>query len=132
LFVDNRQSKIVNYSYLSATMGSTLVARRAGMYYSEHGVAHFHAVYGEHGISVEVESGKIHGEFPARALREKLSKRDLFGELMEGMAAMKRYREGKMSPIQVRATDLRTGARSPVDSEIHLRDIARGSRTGTK
>jgi hypothetical protein len=40
-----------------------------GMFYSEHGVPHFHAVYGEHEISVEVESGTIHGEFPARALR---------------------------------------------------------------
>jgi hypothetical protein len=40
-----------------------------GIFYSEHGVAHFHAVYGEHEISVEVESGKIHGHFPARALR---------------------------------------------------------------
>ena len=38
-----------------------------GMFYSEHGVAHFHAVYGEHEISVEMESGTI--EFPARALR---------------------------------------------------------------
>jgi hypothetical protein len=40
-----------------------------GIFYSEHGVAHFHAVYGEHEISVEVESGMIHGHFPARALR---------------------------------------------------------------
>jgi len=40
-----------------------------GMFYSEHGVPHFHAVYGEHEISVEVESGTIHGEFPARARR---------------------------------------------------------------
>jgi hypothetical protein len=40
-----------------------------GIFYSEHGVAHFHAVYGEHEISVEVESGTIHGEFPPRALR---------------------------------------------------------------
>jgi len=40
-----------------------------GIFYSEHGVAHFHAVYGEHEISVELESGAIHGEFPARALR---------------------------------------------------------------
>jgi hypothetical protein len=29
--IDNRQSKIDNYSYLSATTGSTLLARRAGM-----------------------------------------------------------------------------------------------------
>ncbi len=40
-----------------------------GMFYSEHGVAHFHAVYGEDEISVEIESGTIHGEFPVRALR---------------------------------------------------------------
>jgi hypothetical protein len=40
-----------------------------GIFYSEHGVAHFHAVYGEHEISVEVESGNIHGQFPVRALR---------------------------------------------------------------
>jgi hypothetical protein len=40
-----------------------------GIFYSEHGVPHFHAVYGQHEISVEVESGKIHGQFPPRALR---------------------------------------------------------------
>lgn len=40
-----------------------------GMFYSEHGVAHFHAVYGDYEVSIEVESGKVHGEFPNRALR---------------------------------------------------------------
>jgi hypothetical protein len=40
-----------------------------GMFYSEHGVAHFHAVYGEHEISVEIETDAVHGEFPARALK---------------------------------------------------------------
>ncbi len=40
-----------------------------GMFYSEHGIPHFHAVYGEHDISVEIESGSVHGEFPARALK---------------------------------------------------------------
>src|SRR6266542_1316156 len=39
-----------------------------GMFYREHGVAHFHAVYGEHEVSVEVESGTVHGHFPPRAL----------------------------------------------------------------
>lgn len=43
-----------------------------GMFYSEHGVPHFHAVYGEHEISVEVESGVVHGTFPPRALRHVL------------------------------------------------------------
>jgi hypothetical protein len=40
-----------------------------GIFYSEHGVPHFHAVYGEHESSVEIESGAAHGEFPPRALR---------------------------------------------------------------
>ena len=40
-----------------------------GMFYSEHGVPHFHAVYGQHEISVEVESGKIYGQFPPTAMR---------------------------------------------------------------
>ncbi len=55
-----------------------------GMFYSEHGVPHFHAVYGEHEISVEVESGTIHGEFPARARRLVLEWANLHKqELME-------------------------------------------------
>ena len=40
-----------------------------GMFYREHGVPHFHAVYGEHEISVEIETAAIHGNFPARALK---------------------------------------------------------------
>jgi len=43
-----------------------------GMFYNEHGVAHFHAVYGEHEISVEVEAGTVHGAFPPRALQHVL------------------------------------------------------------
>lgn len=43
-----------------------------GMFYNEHGVAHFHAVYREYEISVEVESGTVHGNFPPRALRHVL------------------------------------------------------------
>ncbi|MBI4520304.1 MAG: DUF4160 domain-containing protein [Gemmatimonadetes bacterium] len=35
----------------------------------KHGVPHFHAVYGEYEISVEVETGTIHGHFPPRALK---------------------------------------------------------------
>jgi hypothetical protein len=39
------------------------------MFYREHGVTHIHAVYGECEISVEVETGRIHGHFPPRALK---------------------------------------------------------------
>lgn len=40
-----------------------------GMFYSEHGVPHFHAVYGDHEVSVEIETSRVHGQFPSRALR---------------------------------------------------------------
>ena len=40
-----------------------------GMYYSEHGAPHFHAVYAEHEVSIEIDRGIVHGEFPRRALR---------------------------------------------------------------
>ena len=39
------------------------------MYYNDHGAAHFHAVYGEHEVSVEVESEAVHGSLPNRAMR---------------------------------------------------------------
>jgi hypothetical protein len=32
-----------------------------GMFYREYGVPHFHAVYGDYEVSVEVETGTIHG-----------------------------------------------------------------------
>ena len=37
------------------------------MYYRDHGPAHFHAVYGEFEVTVEIETGKINGRFPKRA-----------------------------------------------------------------
>ncbi|MGH9339230.1 MAG: DUF4160 domain-containing protein [Acidobacteriota bacterium] len=40
-----------------------------GMFYSDHGVPHFHAVYREHEASIEIESDTIHGTLPPRALR---------------------------------------------------------------
>jgi hypothetical protein len=36
---------------------------------NEQGAPHFHAVYGEYKITVEIESGKVRGNFPGRALR---------------------------------------------------------------
>ena len=40
-----------------------------GMFFSEHGLPHFHAVYGKYKITIEIESGKTRGDFPPRALR---------------------------------------------------------------
>ena len=38
------------------------------MYYRDHGPPHFHAIYGEFEITVQIESGIVSGEFPRRAL----------------------------------------------------------------
>lgn len=38
------------------------------MYYRDHAPAHFHAEYGEHEITVEIDSGIVEGRFPRRAL----------------------------------------------------------------
>ena len=38
-----------------------------GMFFSEHGVAHFHAARGEHKITVDIDSGRVRGDFPPRA-----------------------------------------------------------------
>ena len=40
-----------------------------GMFYSEHGRPHFHAVYGEQEASIEIDGGVVHGSLPPRALR---------------------------------------------------------------
>ena len=40
-----------------------------GMFYREHGVPHIYALYGEHEIAVEVDTGRIHGQFSPRALK---------------------------------------------------------------
>jgi hypothetical protein len=39
------------------------------MYFDDHTPAHFHAVYGKHRITVEIETDSVHGSFPERALR---------------------------------------------------------------
>ncbi len=39
------------------------------MFYKDHAPPHFHAIYGEYEITVEIESGVINGRFPTRALR---------------------------------------------------------------
>ena len=51
-----------------------------GMFFNEHGVPHFHAVYGDRRITVEIESGNIHGHFPPRAERLVLEWLDLHRE----------------------------------------------------
>lgn len=38
------------------------------MFHREHNPAHFHAYYGDFMITVEIETGKVRGKFPRRAL----------------------------------------------------------------
>ena len=39
------------------------------MYHDDHGPPHFHAVYGEFKIKVDIRSGGVRGRFPPRAFR---------------------------------------------------------------
>jgi hypothetical protein len=39
-----------------------------GMFYREHGPPHFHAVYGEFEVTVQIQTGVVTGQFPMRAL----------------------------------------------------------------
>jgi hypothetical protein len=38
------------------------------MLYDEHNPPHFHAKYGEYGVTIEIETGIVTGKFPRRAL----------------------------------------------------------------
>jgi hypothetical protein len=38
------------------------------MYYRDHAPPHFHAIYGEYEVTVEVATGVVNGDFPRRAL----------------------------------------------------------------
>lgn len=42
------------------------------MYYRDHAPAHFHAIYGEYEIVVDIEAGLVSGRFPKRALEHVL------------------------------------------------------------
>lgn len=55
-----------------------------GIFPREHPPMHFHAVYGEYQIILDIETGIVHGDFPKRALRHVLEWYDLHkDELIE-------------------------------------------------
>ena len=55
-----------------------------GMFYREHAPPHFHAVYGEFEVTIEVETGIVAGRFPRRALGLALEWQNLHrSELLE-------------------------------------------------
>jgi hypothetical protein len=51
-----------------------------GIFPREHPQAHFHAVYGEYQVIVEIKTGIVHGDFPKRALKLVLEWLDLHEE----------------------------------------------------
>ena len=70
-----------------------------GMFYNEHGVAHFHAVYGAQKVSVEIETKRVHGRFPPRALQLVMEWADMHREeLLAKVESMTAKFEGKVVP----------------------------------
>lgn len=54
------------------------------MFYKDHTPPHFHAVYGDYEITVEIETGVVQGQFPKRALQHVLEWREFHrAELLE-------------------------------------------------
>ena len=54
------------------------------IYYREHTPPHFHAIYGDYEVTVEIDTGIVSGKFPKRALSHVLEWHGLHKEeLME-------------------------------------------------
>ena len=73
-----------------------------GMFHREHGPPHFHAMYGEYNITVDIKTGVVTGQFPKRALRHVLEWYDLHQrELMENWElAQQRRPLNKIPPLE--------------------------------
>ncbi|MFO7838453.1 MAG: DUF4160 domain-containing protein [Desulfosalsimonadaceae bacterium] len=73
-----------------------------GIFPRDHHPPHFHAVYGEYQITVEIESGVVRGDFPKRALRHVLEWLDLHQEeLLEAWNVIQAGRlPNKISPLE--------------------------------
>ena len=73
-----------------------------GMFTREHPPPHFHAAYGEYQITVDIQSGVVHGDFPKRGLRHVLEWLDLHqGELLENWERVQaRKPPHKIAPLE--------------------------------
>jgi hypothetical protein len=54
---------MVNVAVISRFLGVTV-----RMYNNDHAPPHFHAMYGEFEVTIEIDSGIVDGKFPRRAL----------------------------------------------------------------
>jgi hypothetical protein len=67
--------------------------------YREHDPPHFHATYGEYGITVGILDGVVNGEFPKRALRHVLEWHELHrAELLEDWNLARQHEHLKPIP----------------------------------
>ena len=73
-----------------------------GMFYRDHAPPHFHAVYGDYEITIEIETGVVHGDFLKRALRHALEWLDLHKqELLENWSLVEAERPlHKVDPLE--------------------------------
>ena len=72
------------------------------MFYRDHAPPHFHAIYGDYEITVEIKTGVINGQFPKRALRLVLEWLDLHkDELIENWRRAENKRPlNKIQPLE--------------------------------
>lgn len=72
------------------------------MYYRDHDPPHFHADYGEYGITVTIEEGIVEGHFPRRALRHVLEWYELHKKELQANWERARRREPlvKIKPLE--------------------------------
>ena len=72
------------------------------MYYREHGPAHFHAIYGDFEVTVEIESGRVNGTLPKRAQSHVLEWLELHrAELLKAWALARDSRPlPKIEPLE--------------------------------
>jgi len=72
------------------------------MFAREHAPPHFHAVYGEYQITVDIQTGIVHGDFPKRALRLVLEWLDLHQDelLVDWDRIQKGRPANKIAPLE--------------------------------
>ena len=72
------------------------------MYYRDHEPAHFHAIYGDHEITVGIADGQVAGTFPRRALRHVEEWRELHRDELLNLwtAARQRRPLERIDPLE--------------------------------
>ena len=72
------------------------------MYYRDHVPPHFHAIYGNFEVTVEITSSHVNGQFPKRALAHVLEWSSLHNqELLEAWALARASRAlSKIDPLE--------------------------------